>query len=52
MHRGRSRERALFQSEVGVKVDVGGFNLLMTEPERDHGGIDTGVQQSHRCGMT
>ncbi len=36
----------------GKKVDLGRFDLFMTEPWRYHRGVDGGPQQSHRRGMT
>jgi hypothetical protein len=30
----------LFEGEVGVKVDLGGLNLLVTHPQGDDAGID------------
>ena len=47
MHRGRPGEGALFEGEVGMEVDLGGFHLLVTQPESDDRGIHTRVQQSH-----
>jgi hypothetical protein len=34
MQRARPGECALFEGEIGVQVDLGGINLLVTEPER------------------
>src|SRR6266568_1204328 len=48
--RGGARQRSLFEREIGVQVDaVGGFNLLVTEPERDNCDVDPALQQSHRA---
>jgi hypothetical protein len=30
--------------QVGMKVDPGGFDLLVAEPERYHRGVDAGVE--------
>src|SRR6266581_3695278 len=47
---GSARQRSLFEREIGVQVDaVGGFNLLVTEPERDNCDVDPALQQSHRA---
>lgn len=40
-----------FQLEVGVQVDLGGIDADVSEPERDHGGIDPSVQESHGAGV-
>jgi hypothetical protein len=40
---GGSSERSFFEGEVGVKVDLGGFDALVAEPEGDHGGVDASV---------
>jgi hypothetical protein len=37
-------ECAFFEREVGVEVHLRGFDLFVSEPERDHGGVDPGVQ--------
>ena len=39
--------RKLFEREVGVQVDVGGLDRLVTEPQRDYGAVDTILQQLH-----
>ena len=44
-------ERAFFECEVGVEVHLRGFDLFMSEPQRDHGGVDAGVKQPHRGGV-
>ena len=31
--------------DIGVDVGVGGPDAGMTEPQRDHGGVDAGLQQ-------
>jgi hypothetical protein len=33
-----------FEREVGVEVHLRGFDLFVSEPERDHGGADPGVK--------
>ena len=35
-----------------MEVDLGGLDLLVAEPERNHRGVDTGVEQSHRRAVT
>jgi hypothetical protein len=35
-----------------VEVHLRGFDLFVSEPERDHGGVDVGVQEAHRRGVT
>jgi len=42
---------ALFRREVGVQVHLCGLDLLVAEPQRDHGGVDPCVQQAHRGGV-
>src|SRR5438094_4165383 len=37
----------LLQSEMGVQIDLSGFDGLMPQPERNHRSIDTGLQQFH-----
>jgi len=37
-------ECSFFEREVGVDVHLRGFDLFVSEPERDHGGVDPGVQ--------
>ncbi len=44
-------ERALFDGEVGMEVHLRGFDLFVSEPERDDGGVDVGVQEAHRRGV-
>ncbi len=34
-----------------MEVDLGGFDLLMPEPEGDHGAVDVGLQETHRGGV-
>jgi hypothetical protein len=36
---------------LSVDVDLGRFDLFVTEPERDHGGVDAGVQETHGGGV-
>ena len=40
-------EGSLFDGHVGVQVDLCGFGLFVAEPERDHGGVDAGVEELH-----
>lgn len=35
-----------------MQVDLCGFDVLVAAPERDHCGVDAGLQQSHRGGVT
>jgi hypothetical protein len=44
-------EGALLEREVGVQADVRGALLLVTQSQRDGGGVDPGAQQRHRCGV-
>jgi hypothetical protein len=37
-------ECSFFEREVGVDVHLRGFDLFVSEPERDDGGVDPGVQ--------
>lgn len=41
----------LFDGHVGVEVGVGAGGVLVTEPERDDGDVDSGVEQVHRGGV-
>jgi len=34
-----------------VDVDLGGFDGFVTEPERDDGGVDSGLEESHGAGV-
>jgi hypothetical protein len=34
-----------------MQVDLGGLDVLVSKPQRDHRGVDAGVQQSHCRGM-
>lgn len=42
---------AFLQGEVGMDIDVGRVDAFVSEPQRDDGGVDPGVQQSHGGGM-
>lgn len=42
----------LFEREVGVQVRLRGLDLFVAEPEREHRGVDPGVQEPHRGGVT
>ena len=44
-------EGALLERKVGVQVDVGGPFLLMSEPQRDRGRVDPGLEERHRRGV-
>ena len=48
---GGAVERALFDREVGVEVDVGCPFLLVSEPQGDGRGVDAGGEQHHRGGV-
>lgn len=37
-------ECSFFEREICLEVHLRGFDLFMTESERDHGGVDPGVQ--------
>ena len=39
------------KSEVGMQIDLRRFDGFMTEPQRDHGGIDARLQKLHRSGV-
>jgi hypothetical protein len=41
----------LFEHEVCLEVDPGGGHVDVAEPERDDGGVDSGVEQSHGRGV-
>ena len=45
---GDASERLLLHPHVGVDVDLGGLDVLVTKPERDHRWIDAVVEQVHR----
>jgi hypothetical protein len=47
-----SGECLLLQLHVGVQVDLGGLDADVSEPERDDAGVDAGVQQPHRGGVS
>ena len=49
--RRRTSERALLRGEVGVEVDLGGLDRLVTQPERYHGAIVAGLEQRHSGGV-
>ena len=44
-------EGAFLDREVGVQVDLGGLDAFVAELERDHGDVDTAVQQLHYRGV-
>jgi hypothetical protein len=44
-------ERSFFDGEVGVQVHLRGVDLLVSEPQRDHGGVDAGTRKHEsECG--
>jgi hypothetical protein len=43
--RGSEVKGALFDSHVGVEVDVGGADVGVAEPERDDRAVHTGLKQ-------
>ena len=42
-------EKPLLQLKVSIQIDLCGLDRLMTEPERNHGLLDTLLQQIHCC---
>ena len=44
-------QRSFLEREVGVQVHLRRFDLLVSEPQRDHRGADAGVQEPHRGGV-
>jgi hypothetical protein len=36
--------RSFLEREVGVEVDLRGFESFVSEPQRDHRGVDPGVK--------
>jgi hypothetical protein len=44
-------ERSLFEFEVCFQINPCGGNVFVAEPQRDDGGVDPGVQQSHGGGV-
>ena len=46
-----SGQSLLFQCEVGIEIDLGGFDRLMAEPKRDHRSIYAALQQFHGSGV-
>ncbi len=45
---GDASERLFFHPHVGMDVDLGGLDVFVTKPERDHRLIDAVVKQVHR----
>ena len=45
---GDASERLFLHPHVGMDVDLGGLDVLVTKPERDHRWIDAVVEQVHR----
>ena len=51
-------ERLFLETEVGMHIDLGGFNRFVSEPKCDHGLIDAVMEQLHgglcrrTCGLT
>ena len=41
----------LFEGHVGVEVGLGRSEVGVTEPERDDGGVDTGMEERHRAAV-
>jgi hypothetical protein len=48
---GGAVDRALFEGEVGVQVDLRRLVAFVAEPERDRGGVDRGLQQPDGGGV-
>ena len=44
-------QRLLLQCEVSIKIDLGGFYRLVSEPKRNHRTVNTGLQQFHGGGV-
>ena len=42
--RGDAGDGSLLLAHIGMQVNVGGGDLLVTEPQRDDGGVNAGVQ--------
>src|SRR5215831_1116992 len=45
-------EDLLFESQVCIEIDLGGFDRLMSEPECNDRAIHTGLQEFHGCGVS
>ena len=45
-------QRLFFELHIRLQVDGSGFHRFMAEPERDHGAVDTVVQEIHRKGVS
>jgi hypothetical protein len=48
----RLGEQLLFYREVGVQIDLSGFDGFVPQPKRNQGTIDAGQQKFHRCSVT
>jgi hypothetical protein len=44
VHGGGSGERLFLDLEIGVHIDLGRLDLLMPQPQRDHGRVDPRFQ--------
>ena len=47
-----SCDRSFFLCHVSVDVGVGCGDLFVSEPEGDNGDVDSGVEESHRGGVS
>ena len=45
------RQGSFLEGEVGVQVRLCRLDRFMTEPQRDHGAVDAGLQQFHRSAV-
>lgn len=48
---GGTGDRSFFDAETGVEVDLGCFDALVSEPEGDDGGVDTGGEEPYGTGV-
>ena len=44
-------ERRHFECDVGVQIDLGRLDRLMSEPQGDHRDIDAGLKELHGGGV-
>src|SRR5947207_2000666 len=45
------RQGSFLEGEVGMQVRLRRLDRFMTEPQRDHGAVDAGLQQFHRSAV-
>jgi hypothetical protein len=48
----RLRQRLLFQFEIGVEINLGGFHGFVPQPQCYYGAIYACVKQAHGCAVT